>query len=429
MPPSNKKLFNKAQQVIPSGVNSPVRAFRGVGGTPLFLKKGKGAYIWDEDNRKFLDFCASWGPLIFGHAPEGLLKRLEMTMKRGTSFGAPTSAEVELAARIQTFFPSIEKCRLVSSGTEAVMSAVRLARGFTGRAKILKIDGGYHGHVDSLLIKAGSGGATFGTPDSAGIPEELAALTITVPFNDASALAEAFLRHGRDIAAFILEPVPANMGVIVPESGYLNLARTLTQKHGALLIFDEVITGFRLAPGGAQEIYNVKPDLTCLGKIIGGGLPLAVFGGRADIMDHLAPAGPVYQAGTLSGNPLAVQAALWVLEELRKKDFYHRLHSKAAFFYAGLENLLCDQGFPAKLNLSGSMFTLFFTQSRVSDYASAKTSDTACYARFFHSCLKQGLYLAPSQFEANFLSAAHTPAQLKAVLKILAKALKASKKA
>ncbi len=424
----NKKLFFLAQRHIPSGVNSPVRAFRGVGGDPLFIRRGKGAFIWDENGKRYLDFCASWGPLIFGHAPEGLLRRLAQAVRRGTSFGAPTAGEVETARRIPAFFPAIEKCRLVSSGTEAVMSAVRLARGFTGRKKILKIDGGYHGHVDSLLIKAGSGGATFGTPDSAGIPEELAALTLTVPFNDAGALAKIFLEQGKEIAAFILEPVPANMGVVVPESGYLNLARSLTQKHGALLIFDEVITGFRLAPGGAQEIYNVKPDLTCLGKIIGGGLPFAVFGGRAGIMDKLAPNGPVYQAGTLSGNPLAVSAALWVLEQLEVKNFYHTLNGKAACFYAGLENVLCDLGFPAKLNLSGSMFTLFFTPQHVSDYASAKNCDTARYGRFFHACLKQGLYFAPSQFEANFISAAHTPAQLKAALKVIEKALKASGK-
>ncbi len=426
MPHSSKQLFKKAQQLIPSGVNSPVRAFRAVGGTPLFIQRGKGPFIWDEGGKRYLDFCASWGPLIFGHAPEGLLRRLTRDMKRGTSFGAPTAGEVELAGRIHDFFPSIEKCRLVSSGTEAVMSAIRLARGFTGRKKILKIDGGYHGHADSLLVKAGSGSATFGIPDSAGIPEELAALTLTVPFNDPKKLEEIFSREGETIAAFLLEPVPANMGVVPPESGYLNLARKLTRQYGALLVFDEVITGFRISPSGAQEVYGILPDLTCLGKIIGGGLPLAAFGGRADIMDCLAPNGPVYQAGTLSGNPLAVSAALWTLDLLKFSDVYHALHSAAASFFAGLEMILMRFDIPAKLNMSGSMFTLFFTEQHVKDYASAKTCDTARYARFFNLCLSQGLYFAPSQFEANFISTAHTRPLLKSALKVMETALKKS---
>ncbi len=420
---SNKKLFKRAQKSIPSGVNSPVRAFRAVGGTPLFIRRGKGAFIWDEDGRRYVDFCASWGPLIFGHAPAGLLRRLARDMKRGTSFGAPTAGEVELAERIRAFFPTIEKCRLVSSGTEAVMSAVRLARGFTGRKKILKIDGGYHGHVDSLLVKAGSGGATFGVPDSAGIPAELAALTVSIPFNDFGALEKVFREQGDQFAAYVLEPVPANMGVVPPAQGYLERASALTRQYGTLLIFDAVITGFRLAATSAQSVFGVKPDLMCLGKILGGGLPLAAFGGRADVMEALAPQGPVYQAGTLSGNPLAVSAALWTLEEIQRTDLYHTLNTNAAVFFGGLENAIRDSGLPVRLNMAGSMFTLFFTHQRVKDYASAKTANTARYARFFHACLKQGIYFAPSQFEANFLSVAHTRPLLKDALAKIKKAL------
>lgn len=424
----NKKILKRALKRIPSGVNSPVRAFRGVGGDPLFIQRGKGAFVWDENGRRYFDFCASWGPLIFGHAPAGLLKRLTRDMKRGTSFGAPTAGEVELAHRIHAFYPSIEKCRLVSSGTEAVMSAVRLARGFTGRKKIIKIDGGYHGHVDSMLVKAGSGGATFGTPDSAGVPEELASLTVTIPFNDIDALKKIFASKGKSIAAFILEPVPANMGVVPPSLGYLKAVSRLCDDYGILLIFDEVISGFRLAKAGAQEIYGIRPDLTCLGKIIGGGLPLAIFGGRSDIMDHLAPAGPVYQAGTLSGNPLAVSAALWVLERLQKKSFYTALNKKADSFFALIRNFIATNGISAVLNSSGSMFTIFFTPDPVTDYASAKKSDTKRYARFFHHCASHGLYLAPSQFEANFISEAHTPAQLKRAFEVIEEGLRESVK-
>ncbi|OGW72549.1 MAG: glutamate-1-semialdehyde-2,1-aminomutase [Omnitrophica bacterium GWA2_52_12] len=419
----NKRLFKRAQKHIPSGVNSPVRAFRAVGGEPFFIKRGKGPFVWDENGRRYLDFCASWGPLIFGHAPEGLLKRLARDMKKGTSFGAPTAGEVELAGRIHTFFPAIEKCRLVSSGTEAVMSAIRLARGFTGRKKIIKIDGGYHGHVDSMLVKAGSGGATFGTPDSAGVPEELAALTLTIPFNDFEALDKVLRREKKSIAAFILEPVPANMGVVPPAADYLKRVSHWCDDHGVLLIFDEVITGFRLAKGGAQEVYGIRPDLTCLGKIIGGGLPLAVFGGRADIMDKLAPEGPVYQAGTLSGNPLAVSAALWVLDELEKNNFHKNLNAKAQKFFDGIHRMIADYALPAVLNTAGSMFTLFFTPDPVTDYASAKKADARRYARFFHHCAGQGLYFAPSQFEANFISAAHTEPLLNRALEVIDEAL------
>ena len=400
-------LFQEARKHIPSGVNSPVRAFRAVGGTPLFIERGKGAFVYDAEGKRYLDFCLSWGPLIFGHAPSGLVKTLQREIRKGTSFGAPTAKEVEVARLIKRAFPSIEKVRLVSSGTEAVMSAIRLARGVTGRKKILKIEGGYHGHVDSLLVKAGSGGATFGRPDSKGIPEELARLTMTVPFNDEEALKEIFRREGKNLAAFILEPVPANMGVVLPKPGYLELVRKLTRQSGALLIFDEVITGFRLAFGGAQEKFGIPADLTCLGKILGGGLPIAAFGGKAEYMDELAPAGAVYQAGTLSGNPLATSAALWVLKSLSQKSIYASLEKKSAEFFRELREMIGRHAWPLQLNTAGSMFTLFFTSNPVTDYRSAKTSDTARFARFFHGVLSQGISLAPSQFEANFISTAH----------------------
>lgn len=442
---SSKNLFTLAQKFIPSGVNSPVRAFCAVGGNPLFIRRGKGPFIWDEQGNRYLDFCASWGPLIFGHAPLGLIQTLRREIANGTSFGAATRKEIELAQKIHSFFPSIEKVRLVSSGTEAVMSAIRLARGFTGRKKILKIDGGYHGHVDSLLVKTGSGGTTFGIPNSAGIPKELARLTISIPFNDFKALASIFKKEGKQIAAFILEPVPANMGVVLPQKGYLELARRLTRRYESLLIFDEVITGFRVARGGAQEFFGIKPDMTCLGKILGGGLPIAAFGGQSEIMNQLAPAGPVYQAGTLSGNPVAVTAALWMLENLSlralkgrsnlgheiassafrpsRNDRKGALNRRSALFFERFHRFIEKNDLPVQLNAIASMFTLFFTPSPVTDYASAKKSDTKRFARFFHFCLKNRLYLAPSQFEANFISTAHTPLHLEEGLSTFKKAL------
>ena len=427
---SKESLYQTAQKFLPGGVNSPVRAFRGVGGEPVFMRQGKGPFIWDEAGKKYADFCCSWGALLFGHAPTGLVAAVHAAAKKGTSFGTATRKEVELAQRIQQFFPSMQKMRLVSSGTEAVMSAIRLARGFTGRKKILKIEGGYHGHADSLLVKAGSGGATFGVPDSAGVPEELAQHTLTIPFNDLKALREIFQKQGSQIAAFILEPVPANMGVIPPQPGYLEEARKLTQKFDALFILDEVITGFRISAGGAQKFYKVRPDLTCLGKILGGGLPLAAFGGRREIMDKLSPEGPVYQAGTLSGNPVAVAAALWVLEQFsplpssppnggRNKEggALISLNKKAADFYLALKKEISKKS-GLQLNAAASMFTLFFADQPVTDYASAKKSDTKRFARFFHHCLAEGVYLAPSQFEANFISTVHGPAQLDKFLRI-----------
>ena len=419
-------LFKQANRYIPSGVNSPVRAFRGVGGTPVFIRKGKGPFIWDEDGKRYLDFCASWGPLIFGHAPKGLLAAIRSGLANGTSFGAVTRKEVELARAIHSLYPSMQKIRLTSSGTEAVMSAVRLARGFTGRNKIVKIDGGYHGHVDSLLVKTGSGGATFGIPDSAGVPDELARLTISISFNDRAALEKVFQTEGPQIAAFILEPVPANMGVVLPEAGYLQNARAVTKKCGALLIFDEVITGFRMSAGGAQKYFGVQPDLTCLGKILGGGLPLAAFGGRADVMDFLAPAGPVYQAGTLSGNPVAVCAALWMtgrFADRRKQSVFKNLHTRVEKFYTGLRDFIAKKKLSCRLNSTRSMFTLFFSSGPVTDYASAKKCDTGRYARFFHYCLERGIYLAPSQFEANFISTEHTDAHLEKTLSVFQRAL------
>lgn len=420
-------LFKLAQGYLPGGVNSPVRAFKGVGGTPVFACRGKGPLIWDENGKAYIDYCGSWGALFFGHAPAPLIQTLQREIPKGTSFGMPTAKEVLLARAIHAFYPAIEKVRLVSSGTEAVMSAVRLARGFTGRDKILKIEGGYHGHVDSLLVKAGSGGATFGIPDSAGIPADLARHTLTVPFNDFDALENIFRKQGREMAALILEPVPANMGVVFPCEGYLEKARELTRRYGALLIFDEVITGFRISKGGAQEYYEIKPDLTCLGKILGGGLPLAAFGGRKEIMECLAPEGPVYQAGTLSGNPVATTAALWMMNEFAKPAFektQKALDERAFHFYHEISAYIRKQKLPVQLNAVASMFTLFFSPGPVTGYASAKKSDTKCYARFFHACLKSGVYLAPSQFEANFISTAHSEKHLETTLTVFRRALK-----
>lgn len=416
-------LFKEAQKHIPSGVNSPVRAFRAVGGTPPFIERGRGPYLYDCEGRRYLDFCLSWGPLIFGHAPQGLVRALRKKVASGTSFGAPTQNEVELAKLIKKAFPAIEKVRLVSSGTEAVMSAIRLARGITGRKKILKIEGGYHGHVDSLLVKAGSGAATFGRPDSLGIPEALAHLTLSIPFNDFEALRRVFRREGEDLAAFIIEPVPANMGVILPRPGYLEEVRTLTRKSGTVLIFDEVITGFRLAFGGAQERFEIEADLTCLGKVLGGGLPLAAFGGKEEYLDELAPEGGVYQAGTLSGNPLATEAALWMLRRLAGRSVYAELDRKSEDFCEEIEHRIQHYHWPLQLSAMGSMFTLFFTADPVTNFQSAKRSDTKRFARFFHGVLAEGIYTAPSQFEANFIALAHPERDLDRAARIFERVL------
>ena len=398
----SEELFNRALERIPGGVNSPVRAFRAVGGKPLFIARGEGSRIWDADGREYIDYVGSWGPLLFGHRPPEVLAALEEVLKTGTSFGAPTEREVELAELISRLVPSVEKVRLVNSGTEATMSAIRLARGFTGRERIVKFDGCYHGHGDSLLVKAGSGVATLGLPDSPGVPKSLAELTTVLPFNDVDALEREFATKGSEIACVIVEPIVGNMGCVPPKPGFLQSLRELTQRAGAILIFDEVMTGFRVAAGGAQELYGIRPDLTTLGKVIGGGLPVGAYGGRADIMNKVAPAGPVYQAGTLSGNPLAVAAGLATLRRIEKDKPYDQLEALGSRLERGLKR-------PGlQVNRVGSMFTVFFTDKPVTDFESARTSDLARFNTHFHSMLERGVYLAPSQFEAAFISTAHT---------------------
>lgn len=410
-------LFKRAQEVIPGGVNSPVRAFRAVGRAPLFIREASGATITDVDDNSYIDYVGSWGPMILGHAHPVVIEAIREAAGRGTSYGAPTELEVALADEIISAFPSIERVRLTSSGTEAAMSAIRLARGFTGRDRIVKFDGCYHGHSDSLLVKAGSGLATFGTPDSAGVPADLARHTIVVQYNDADSLAKTFEEQKSEIACVIIEPVAGNMGCVPPRAGYLEAVREITSHHGALLIFDEVISGFRVAYGGAQELYGVKPDLTCLGKIIGGGLPVGAFGGRADVMDKLAPLGPVYQAGTLSGNPLAVTAGLAILKLLKESDPYEQLERLGSKLEKGLRAAAAEAGIPATINRVGSMLTAFFTERPVTDWPSAKRSDTDRYARYFRAMLEEGIYLAPSQFECAFVSLAHTDELIEKTIK------------
>ena len=415
--PLSHSLWKRALHLIPGGVNSPVRAFRGVGGEPFFVNKAKGCTITDVDGREYIDFVGTWGPAILGHAPQVVIDAVTETAKHGTSFGIPNPLEVEMAETICRLVPSVEKVRMTNSGTEAVMSAIRLARGVTGRERIVKFEGCYHGHVDSLLVKAGSGALTLGQPDSAGIPLSLAALTSTVPFNDLKALKATFQEKGKEIACVILEPVPANAGLYLPESGYLEAIQKLCREHGALLIFDEVMTGFRLAPGGAQAVFGITPDLTTLGKVIGGGLPVGAFGGRADLMDHLAPLGPVYQAGTLSGNPLALAAGLAQLKEMERINGWALLESLGAQMEESMRTLI--KGKPLTFHRIGSMFCLYFTEGSVRNLADARRSDTAAFARYFHATLRKGIYFAPSQFEAGFLSTAHTGEYLDRTIKIL----------
>jgi len=421
----SEELFNRAQKVIPGGVNSPVRAFRAVGGKPLFIQRGDGSRVWDADGKEYIDYIGSWGPLIFGHRPPEIVRALKKVLEIGTSFGAPTEGEVEIAELITKLVPSVEKVRLVNSGTEATLSAIRLARGFKGRDRILKFDGCYHGHGDSLLVKAGSGVATLGLPDSPGVPACLAELTTVLPFNDPEALIKEFGQRGNEIACVIIEPVVGNMGCVLPRQDFLGIVRDVTRSAGAVLIFDEVMTGFRLALGGAQEKYGVKADLTTMGKVIGGGLPVGAYGGRAEIMDHVAPAGPVYQAGTLSGNPLAVAAGLATLRRLQKENPYVRLESLGARLERGLTDAAAKAGVPARVNRVGSMFTLFFTDREVFDFESAKTCNTEQFIRYFHGMLDQGVYIPPSQFEAAFISAAHTEADIDRTIEAAAKALRA----
>ena len=405
-------LMRAAERVMPGGVNSPVRAYRGVGGHPPFIARGDGAHVTDADGRTYIDFVGSWGPLILGHAPASVVEAITDSARRGTSYGAPTELEVRMAETIAAAYPSMEMLRLVSSGTEAAMSAIRLARGATGRDVLVKFDGGYHGHADSLLVKAGSGGATFSIPDSRGVPASLAALTVTLEFNDIGGVRDLFRRRGGEIAAVIVEPVAGNMGVVPPAPGFLEVLRDVTAEHGALLIFDEVITGFRIAYGGAQERYGVRPDLTCLGKIIGGGLPVGAYGGRRDLMTNVAPLGGVYQAGTLSGNPLAVAAGLATLAALRAAGVYERLEQLGARLEEGVRGAAGKAGVPVVVNRVGSMMTAFFCDGQVTDYTSARRADTKRYAAFFHGMLDRGVYLAPSQFEAAFVSLAHSDADL-----------------
>ena len=400
------ELLARARKSIPGGVNSPVRAFRSVGGTPVFIKKGEGARLIDEDGNSYLDYIGSWGPLILGHRPPCVIEALREVLEIGTSFGAPTEREILLAEAVRDAFPSMEMVRLVNSGTEAAMSALRVARGYTGRDLAIKFEGCYHGHVDSLLVKAGSGLATLGLSDSAGVPASFAATTISVPFNNLAALEQAFAQHPGLIACLMMEVVAGNMGCVPPAPGFLAGVRELCTRHGTLLIFDEVMTGFRLAYGGATELYGVQPDMTALGKIIGGGLPIAAYGGRADVMMHVAPEGPIYQAGTLAGNPLAVSAGLAMLRYLKAHpEVYTRIEALSARLCA-----TAPEGIT--VNRVGSMFTWFFTPDPVTDYETAKKSDTKRFGEFFRWMLHRGIYLAPSQFEAAFMSAAHTEADI-----------------
>jgi glutamate-1-semialdehyde 2,1-aminomutase len=409
----SEALFARAQSLIPGGVNSPVRAFRSVGGTPPFIARGQGSKIYDVDGNEYIDYVCSWGPLLLGHRAEPVIEALREVLDIGTSFGAPTAREVEMAELIHECVPSVEMLRLVSSGTEATMSALRVARGFTGRDVIVKFEGGYHGHVDSLLVKAGSGLATLGIADTAGVPQSFAATTVALPYNSIPAVEEAFHQRGSEIAAVIVEPIAGNMGCVPPDPEFLRALRDLTVANGALLIFDEVMTGFRVALGGAQQVYGIRPHLSTFGKIIGGGLPLAAYGGRADIMSKVAPVGPIYQAGTLSGNPMAVAAGLAMLRYLKSHpEVYEMVDRRTAQLAA-----YCPEGIT--VNRFGSMFTFFFTTEPVRDYETAKKSDTTRFRQFFHHMLDRGIYLAPSQFEAGFVSAAHSEEDIARTVKAM----------
>ncbi len=403
----SKSLLARASKLIPGGVNSPVRAFRSVGGTPPFIARAHGSLLYDVDGNEYIDFVGSWGPMLLGHRPQEVIAAVTEALECGTSFGAPTEREILLAEEIQAAVPSMEMMRLVNSGTEATMSAVRVARGFTGRDLTIKFEGCYHGHVDSLLVKAGSGLATLGTPDSAGVPKAFADTTISLPYNSFDAVEKAFADYGDKIASIILEPVVGNMGCVIPVPGWLAMLREITAKHGALLIFDEVMTGFRVAHGGAQQLFNIQPDLSTFGKIIGGGLPIGAYGGRAEVMASVAPVGKVYQAGTLSGNPVAVSAGLAMLRYLRanKQAVYSKLESLAA-------RLTTNPPSGITVNRVGSMFTFFFVNGPVTNWDTAKPADTQRFAKFFHHMLERGIYMAPSQFEAGFLSTAHSEAQI-----------------
>ena len=421
----SRQLFDQAQQFLPGGVNSPVRSFRAVAGSPPFMARGQGSRVWDVDGNEFIDYLGSWGPLVLGHAPPAVVAAVQETAANGTSFGAPVEQEVELARLICAALPSVERVRLVSSGTEAGMSAIRLARAYTGRSKIVKFAGCYHGHADGLLVKAGSGALTYGVPTSAGVPAAYAAETLVADYNDLDSAASCFATWPEDIAGIIVEPVAGNMGVVPPMPGFLKGLRRLADDNGALLIFDEVITGFRVAYGGAQTRYGVRPDITCLGKIIGGGLPVGAYGGRREVMEQVAPLGPMYQAGTLSGNPLAVTAGLITLTELQRPGVYERLEALSARLEEGLTQVFAQAEVPAALNRVGSMFTGFFTPGPVDTLAAVEQSDTAAYGRWFHALLARGVYMAPAQFEAGFVSLAHTEGDIDRTVEIAAEALAA----
>ena len=416
----SQKLFSHAQLTIPGGVNSPVRAFKSVGGTPLFFQRGRGALVWDADGNSYIDYVGSWGPLICGHAHPDVVRAVQQAAERGLSFGAPTEAEVEMADVLRKLVPSLEQVRLVSSGTEATMSAIRLARGYTGRSKIIKFEGCYHGHADALLVKAGSGALTFGQPSSAGVPAETAAHTLVLDYNDEAGLAAPFAREGDTIAAVIVEPVAGNMNLVAPRPGFLEALRKLCTQHGTVLIFDEVMTGFRVALGGAQALYGIKPDLTTLGKVIGGGMPVGAFGGRRDIMQCLAPVGPVYQAGTLSGNPVAVAAGLATLKLIQAPGFYDRLGATAHQLCSGLAEAAQARRVPFSVRSIGGMFGLYFRETPPTSYAEVMQCDKDAFNRFFHAMLAEGIYLAPSAYEAGFVSAAHGAAEIERTLKAAA---------
>ena len=420
----SEQLFAEALKYIPGGVNSPVRAFRAVGGRPFFVDKAKGARVWDVDGNEYIDYVGTWGPAILGHAHPKIIQAVQAAAANGTSFGIPNPFEVRMAQLICAMVPSVQKVRMCNSGTEATMSAIRLARGFTRRDKLIKFEGCYHGHADSLLVKAGSGALTFGHPDSAGVPAAFTQHTIVLPYNDSAAVSATFAANQNQIAGIILEAVPGNAGLYLPKPGYLEFLREITRTEGALLIFDEVMTGFRLAKGGAQEKFGITPDLSCFGKVIGGGLPVGAFGGRAEIMDYLAPLGPVYQAGTLSGNPLAMAAGLAALEELSQGDAYRRLEQLGEQLETGMRDAAKSAGVPVQFNRCGSMFCGYFAPEPVHNLADAMKSDRERFKKYFHGMLESGVYLAPSQFEAGFLSSAHTEAAIELTVRAAAKVMK-----
>ena len=420
----SEKLFQKACEVMPGGVNSPVRAFKAVGGNPLFVKKANGSRIWDVDGNEYIDYVASWGPLIFGHAHPQIVEAIKRQAELGTSFGTPTELEVELAERVVSLVPSIETVRMVNSGTEAVMSAIRLARGVTRRDKVVKFEGCYHGHGDSMLVKAGSGLASLGIPDCPGIVEDLAKNTLTLSFNNTEQVKQLFATEGNNIACLIVEPIGGNMGVVPPQPGFLEELRKVTSQAGAILIFDEVITGFRVAPGGAQSFYEVQPDLTCLGKIIGGGLPVGAYGGPKQLMDNIAPIGSIYQAGTLSGNPLAMTAGNEVLKLLSSPSVYEELERKSEKLCAGYKSNVKKLGVKARFTRVGSMFSMFFTDQDIIDFESVKSSDTDLFQFYFRALLEEGVYIAPSQFESGFVSAVHTDEEIEQTIEANYRALK-----